>query len=1065
MTTLETVADSLETPFLYPISTTMRSLLASVQTVKRNKDDCTQMLEQIHVLLDAIIRLHIVSDTRGELSPSMLRDLGKFTETLHKVHTFVETQQEKSRIKQFFRRGEMTTLLKGCHLGLEQALEAFKIQGVEVLTDVTEMQQNAKKTHQEVLDLISTLSDGGSSDGGSSVISRVLSSSQNSSNSLSLLPSEPKIFHGRDSEVSIIIQSFSLQIPRIAILGAGGMGKTSLARAVLHHPQIAARYEHHRVFVSCDTAPSSFHLAALIGAHVGLKPGKNLTQPVIRHFSNSPPSLLILDNFETIWEPRESRGEVEKFLSLLADIDHLALIITMRGAERPASVQWTRPFLAVLQPLPQEAAHQTFIDIVDDGHAPEEVNKILLLTDNMPLAIDLMAHLVEYEGIQSVLNRWEIEKTSLLSEGHDKGSNLDLSISLSLDSPRITALPQAQDLLALLSVLPDGLSDVDLRQAHIPIDNILACKAALLGTALAYTDDQQRLKALVPIREYIHKRLPPRSHLIQPLIKHFNKLLQIHKTYVGTASDPALVTRLLSNFANIQNILMEGMHQHNPDLTTTIHTICALDNFSMQTGRGQTPLMKQIPNVMPHPMDYQLEVYLITYLLAGWGHRPIPDAQRMIDQAQEYFTHFEDPDLKCAFYIQAAKYYRAHARDMLRATEYAQAGLSLSISLGNTGRQSGSIAILAWIKWTTGDYAAAQMYAYESQRLAKISGDVYREASSLRIESICWASLGNYSRSISLAERARELAARCGMSGGDLDNLLMNNLAEVHQLKSEYSEARSIHTQILHTLSLEQEPHGHALALLNVAQIDIEIGAAKHDVHRNLDTAKSLLRTRNSIVMNFCDVMQATVDAKDGGLSGAIDLFRNCVISAWEKEPQVVTYCFEKLADTGPGRPVDQISYTWRVTFLVHSLRLKQKLEIHKALQFLGDMYLAQHDVDSAMSLFTVALEGFTQMDIHRSRGECMLRLGDISKLRGDPQKAVQLWKTARPLFERSSQAKQATGIDERLAATKLPESHSESLASLSHLHAPTQRSQQVYAEASQSNSGLERETAHLVLT
>ncbi|KAJ7832718.1 P-loop containing nucleoside triphosphate hydrolase protein, partial [Mycena leptocephala] len=341
---------------------------------------------------------------------------------------------------------------------------------------------------------------------------------------ISMLPSQPKIFYGRDSELSNILQLFSAGTPKIAILGAGGMGKTSLARAVLHHTKITERYDQHRFFVACDSAATQVELAALIGAHVGLKLGKDLTHPVIQYFSSSSDSLLILDNLETLWEPAQSRGKIEEFLSLLTGVDHLALLITMRGSERPAKVAWTHPFLPLLKPLEQAAARQTFIDITDNTHDPEEVDKVLSLTDNMPLEICLIAHVVDSEGCSHVLSRWEEEKTSLISDGYDRTSNLDLSISLSLSSPRLNTLPHSKYLLSLLSMLPDGLSDVELVQSKLPIENILGCKVALIGTSLAYSDEHKRLKALVPIKEYMQKIQPPGDHLIQPLLKHFQEL-------------------------------------------------------------------------------------------------------------------------------------------------------------------------------------------------------------------------------------------------------------------------------------------------------------------------------------------------------------------------------------------------------------------------------------------------------------------------------------------------------------------------------------------------------------
>ncbi|KAJ7767794.1 P-loop containing nucleoside triphosphate hydrolase protein, partial [Mycena metata] len=385
-----------------------------------------------------------------------------------------------------------------------------------------------------------------------------------------MLPAEPKIFHGRENELADILKLFKEESPRIAILGAGGMGKTSLSKAVLHHSEITAKYHVNRFFIACDGSTNQVELVNIIGTHLGLKPAKNLTQGVLRHLANAPPTLLVLDNLDTLWDPAGSRKEIEEFLSLLTDITSVALMITMRGAERPAQVKWTRPFLLPLQPLAQDAAQKMFFDIADDGHLLEEVNQVLGLTDNVPLVINLLAHLVDTEGCSRILSRWKAEKTSLLSEGYDKGSNYNLSISLSLSSPRMTSVPHSQDLLSLLSILPDGLSDVELKQSKFPIKDILGYKTALLRTALAYTDDHKRLKVLMPIREYMQIWLPATEQMIRPLFKHFQELLASYKVHASRASGTLYLPRIASNFSNIQNILRNTLHHGHPDLVAGI---------------------------------------------------------------------------------------------------------------------------------------------------------------------------------------------------------------------------------------------------------------------------------------------------------------------------------------------------------------------------------------------------------------------------------------------------------------------------------------------------------------
>jgi hypothetical protein len=52
----------------------------------------------------------------------------------------------------------------------------------------------------------------------------------------------------------------------------------------------------------------------------------------------------------------------------------------MRVVERPDKLRWTQPFLKPLQPLTQDAARQIFVEIADDGHDMEDIDKVLALT-------------------------------------------------------------------------------------------------------------------------------------------------------------------------------------------------------------------------------------------------------------------------------------------------------------------------------------------------------------------------------------------------------------------------------------------------------------------------------------------------------------------------------------------------------------------------------------------------------------------------------------------------------------------------------------------------------------
>jgi hypothetical protein len=195
-------------------------------------------------------------------------------------------------------------------------------------------------------------------------------------------------------------------------------------------------------------------------------------------------------------------------------------------------------------------------------------------------------------------------------------------------------------------------------------------------------------------------------------------------------------------------------------------------------------------------------------------------------------------------------------------------------------------------------------------------------------------------------------------------------------------------------------------------------------------------------------------------------MFQQCLRATWGKNSEAISYC---LGNVSLWSTISEVASTRTTIFLIYSLKSKQRLEINKALQFLGGMLLAEGDQATAASLFTVALQGFTQMDVHCSRAECMLRLGDITERDGDSLRAIELWNAARLLFERS-QTKQMRSADERLAVIG-PVGCTDILIHLQDLRTPTAAPVEVgvasTAVAGTTLSGIDelgREETHLLL-
>lgn len=257
-----------------------------------------------------------------------------------------------------------------------------------------------------------------------------------------------------------------------------------------------------------------------------------------------------------------------------------------------------------------------------------------------------MAAVASHEGYSNTLRRWKIENTALLSNGYDKRSNLEKSIAISLSSPRMLSSPYAKDLLSLLSLLPDGLDEVDLLSRDaVDIPNILHARAALLRISLAYME-HGRLKTLSPIRQYMQRVSPPPCGAVERLGRHWDSLLTLWKSHKELAFAD-LVSRLTSNLGNIEIVTQIALSRmvFGAERWQLMRSVLSLDLFSQNVLKGRTPLAHHVVEHIQSSGDQQLHWEHICSCLDVADYYSLAPAQAevLIQEGINYYEQQQDP--------------------------------------------------------------------------------------------------------------------------------------------------------------------------------------------------------------------------------------------------------------------------------------------------------------------------------------------------------------------------------------------------------------------------------------
>ncbi|KAL8279981.1 hypothetical protein RQP46_007562 [Phenoliferia psychrophenolica] len=308
-------------------------------------------------------------------------------------------------------------------------------------------------------------------------------------------PSPPRILHkleglplnfhliGREDDLERVFDLLTKPTAKsltshVAIVGLGGIGKTSLATKIAHDPRSTAFGS--PVFMRCERVDTleAFQLSLLrLRAPQSLQHGEELEHAVRVELSKKP-LFLILDNL--LDSTDDSHSPYLQFINSITSIPNLTLLITSRN-HTLISLPSPRPINDIqLEGLSVDAAEELFRNeyarvecdrVLQQNEA--DMKRLLKLLDGVPLAIVLVAaHARKAQSLADVIRRWK-DRRAWDNGAHGRLSSVETSLALSFDDKSL----EEADAINLLYILADLPRPVPRRVASAPVR--LAMDAAL----------------------------------------------------------------------------------------------------------------------------------------------------------------------------------------------------------------------------------------------------------------------------------------------------------------------------------------------------------------------------------------------------------------------------------------------------------------------------------------------------------------------------------------------------------------------------------------------------------